>query len=451
MLSAEGLAINLGRYLGTHKPAVYTIREVKTPEIFIVKSSVEAVREICVCAILRGITFTKQNYDSFIDLQDKLHHNLGRKRTLVSFGTHDMDTIQGPFTYEALKPEDIEFVALNKTEKTNAHKLFESLNQDLHLRPFLKILEGKPLYPVIKDAKGVILSLPPIINGEHSKISLKTKNVLIEVTATDYTKAMMGLTNIISSFSLHCENKFEVEQVEVRYESGKKELTPHLKNHTLKVNIDYLNKLAGANIPREEVIKLLDKMGFLTIGGSEKDLNLEVPLYRTDVLHPCDVAEDLAIAFGYNNIIPLLPPVSTIGKQVNLNKMTELLRHEMASAGYKECLNFALCNMKENSTNLNLPEDSPMVTIGNAKTLDFQAGRTNLISGLLKTLLSNKKNKLPIELFEVTDVVLKADNEVGAKNERHLGVLRTNIKGSELSVICRVYIAYPRTSGFPNG
>lgn len=76
------------------------------------------------------MTFTQDAYDSFIDLQDKLHHNLGRRRTLVSFGTHDLDTIKGPFTYEALKPEEIEFIALNKTEKTNAHKLFELLNVD---------------------------------------------------------------------------------------------------------------------------------------------------------------------------------------------------------------------------------------------------------------------------------------------------------------------------------
>jgi phenylalanyl-tRNA synthetase beta chain len=36
-------------------------------------------------------------YDSFIDLQDKLHMNLCRQRRLVSMGTHDLDTVQGPF------------------------------------------------------------------------------------------------------------------------------------------------------------------------------------------------------------------------------------------------------------------------------------------------------------------------------------------------------------------
>ena len=86
------------------------------------------MRGVCVCAILRNVTFVQESYDSFIDLQDKLHHNLGRRRTLVSFGTHDLDTISGPFTYEALKPEDINFVALNKKESTNAVELFSILS-----------------------------------------------------------------------------------------------------------------------------------------------------------------------------------------------------------------------------------------------------------------------------------------------------------------------------------
>ena len=45
-----------------------------------------------------------------------------------------------------------------------------------------------PVYPVVEDSNGVVLSLPPIINGDHSKITLSTKNILIECTATDLTK-----------------------------------------------------------------------------------------------------------------------------------------------------------------------------------------------------------------------------------------------------------------------
>lgn len=393
------------------------------------------MREVCVCAVLRGVSFSQESYNSFIDLQDKLHHNLGRRRTLVSFGTHDLDTVKGPFTYEALAPQDIKFIALNKKEETDANQLFTQLSHDLHLKPFLKILEGKPTYPVIKDSNGVVLSLPPIINGEHSKITLDTKNVLIEVTATDYTKAQMGLLNIVCAFSLYCSNKFEVEQVDIVYESGKQETTPNMATQKIQCNLDYMTKLGGFKIDGPTAVGLLAKMGFNKISGSDTDFEVEVPLFRSDIMHQCDVAEDLAIAFGFNNIVPVLPPVSTIGKQQPLNKMTDMLRYEMSSAGYKECLNFALCSLKENTTNLNLPETLPQATIANSKTIDFQAGRTNLLSGLLKTLFSNKKNKLPIELFEVSDVVLLADNEVGVKNERRLAALRTNLKSSELSLI----------------
>ena len=84
-------------------------------------------------AILRNIKFTAERYESFIALQDKLHQNLARQRTLVAIGTHDLDAIRGPFTYDALPPEEIEFVPLNQQKKMNAvelMKFYEVSDQD---------------------------------------------------------------------------------------------------------------------------------------------------------------------------------------------------------------------------------------------------------------------------------------------------------------------------------
>jgi phenylalanyl-tRNA synthetase beta chain len=36
-----------------------------------------------------------------------------------------LDTIKGPFSYEALAPEQIEFVPLNQTKKMNGKELME--------------------------------------------------------------------------------------------------------------------------------------------------------------------------------------------------------------------------------------------------------------------------------------------------------------------------------------
>lgn len=56
------------------------------------------------------------------------------------------------------------------------------------LTPHRPIIRDSPVYPIMLDSKNTVLSVPPIINGNHSKITLDSKNVFIELTATDETK-----------------------------------------------------------------------------------------------------------------------------------------------------------------------------------------------------------------------------------------------------------------------
>ena len=62
------------------------------------------------------------------------------------------------------------------------------LQKDSHLRHYLPIIRDKPVYPIIFDKNRVVLSMPPIINGDHTKITLNTKNVFIDITALDLNK-----------------------------------------------------------------------------------------------------------------------------------------------------------------------------------------------------------------------------------------------------------------------
>jgi len=93
--------------------------------------------------------------------------------------------------------------------------LLSDYEKDLQLRQYVSIIKGKARYPVIRDAKGVVLSMPPIINGHHSKITLGTKNIFIECTATDLTKAKIVLNTVVCMFSEYCEKPFTVEPVDV--------------------------------------------------------------------------------------------------------------------------------------------------------------------------------------------------------------------------------------------
>ena len=83
----------------------------------------------------------------------------------------------------------------------NAVELFDVFRSDIKMKKFLPILEPFDKYPVFHDQSGQVLSLPPIINSEATKITLDTKNVFIEITGTDIMKTKVCLAVLAAQFS----------------------------------------------------------------------------------------------------------------------------------------------------------------------------------------------------------------------------------------------------------
>ncbi|GBC07595.1 hypothetical protein RclHR1_07550015 [Rhizophagus clarus] len=415
LLCHEGISRAFLIFQGKAKLPTYKVVDPKDEQIQItIKSETAQIRPHVVSAILRNISFTEKNYGNFIELQEKLHINLCRKRTLVAIGTHDLDTLKSPFTYEALPPKSIKFAPLNQPKEYDGEELMKFYETDKHIGKFLHIIRDSPVYPVIYDANRVVCSLPPIINGDHSKITLNTKNVFIECTATDLTKAKIVLNTIVTMFSEYCMEPFTIEPVEVIYPDGK----ICVKLNTSEI-ITYLNRMALT-------AKLVDE--------NIAELSVEIPPTRADILHACDVMEDVAIAYGFNNIPKkTLKIINSTGKALPINKLSDLVRKEIALSGWSEVLPLILCSHDENFAYLNKKDDnSTAVKLENPKTLEYQVVRSSLLPGILKTVRENKKHALPIKVFEVSDVVLKDDSlERKAKNERH---------------VCAIYCA--KSSGF---
>uniref|UniRef100_A0AAV1V4Z7 phenylalanine--tRNA ligase n=1 Tax=Peronospora matthiolae TaxID=2874970 RepID=A0AAV1V4Z7_9STRA len=437
LLCVEGIARALRVFLEKERPPVFALApRAEGAHELLVKSSTELVRPYVVSAILRDVQFTQERYDSFIDLQDKLHQNICRRRTLVAIGTHDLDTVEGPFTYSALPPNEIKFKPLTQNKEFEAKELLDFYRTDpdvKHIKPYTDIIYDSPVYPVITDKNGVVLSLPPVINGEHSKISLHTKNVFIECTATDMTKANVVLNTMVAMFSEYCAKPFKVEPVRVIYEDesvNASEMTPDLSKRSVEVAIkDVYSMLFGKGEPIEldidRMCKLCDKMQLnAKPSGNGKTIVAEVPITRSDILHPVDVIEDIGIAYGFNNIPLSIPQTQTIGMAQPLNKLGDLLRDEISRAGYIELLTHALCSHKENFEYLNREDDGhSAVVLSNPATIEFEVVRTSMLPGMLKTLQNNKAMSIKegLKLFEVSDVVV-IDNktDVGAKNVRRI-------------------------------
>ncbi|KAL1844856.1 hypothetical protein VTK73DRAFT_1659 [Phialemonium thermophilum] len=427
MLCFEGIAQQLNIFRGREEAPRYRLLDVPEERMqrIVVDEETARVRPYVAGAILRDVKFTQATYDSFISLQDKLHQNLARQRTLVSIGTHDLDTIRGPFRYEARAPRDVRFVPLNQTREMDGAELMGFYEHDRHLGRYLHIIRDSPVYPVIYDADGVVCSLPPIINGDHSKITLGTTNVFIEITATDQTKLDIVCNIMVAMFSRYCADPFTVEPVRIVSDhNGASRVTPSLTYRDMDVGVDYLNQCLGVSESAESYCRMLKRMAYAATPSKEDPglIRVTVPPTRADVLHACDVMEDAAVAYGFNNLPRSSPNRSvTIGQPLMLNKLADIVRYECAMSGWVEVMPLILCSHDENFAWLNRRDDgTTAVRLANPKTAEYQVVRTSLLPGLLKTIRENKSVRLPLKIFETSDVVFKDDRvERRARNERH--------------------------------
>jgi phenylalanyl-tRNA synthetase beta chain len=141
------------------------------------------------------------------------------------------------------------------------------------------------------------------------------------------------------------------------------------------------------------------------------------------------ISQDVAIAYGYNNIVRTVPTSYTQGKQQPLNHFSDLVRAEIAMAGFTEVVTWILGSHHENFAMVNREDDGKTaVIVGNPRTSEFEVVRSSLLPGILKTMGHNKDSPRPIKLFEVSDVVrLDTEEDVGAANHRHLAALYCNL------------------------
>ncbi|KAH0788403.1 phenylalanine--tRNA ligase beta subunit, cytoplasmic-like [Histomonas meleagridis] len=431
LLCVESIAIALKVFLGGEHPK-YTIVPPKLN--MTLDDKIGSVRPYIICAVLRNVTFTQESYQSFIDYQEKLHQSLCRRRKLASIGTHDLDKCKTPFTYTAEPPEQIKFVPLMGGEEVDGRQLFANLSTHQQLSKYLPLIENEKLWPVVRDGEGDVMSLPPIINSYKTRITLDTTNVFIECTAIDYTRANNAVIVICHAFSLYSKTPFTIEQVNV-IENGKTVASPSLDVSTFNVDINYIRNLCGIpELTETEVISHLKRMMVTAEASDNGILKVTTPLSRSDILHPCDIAEDVAISYGYDNIAKNKTFRIPSGRALPINELTDRVRHEVSASLYNEILTFSLCSLKENFDMLCLKDDGSAVRISNAKTTDFEVVRTQLISGLLKVTRNifdqpNIKKPLPLRLFEINDVCKKDDKaENNAQNERHFAASIADVK-----------------------
>jgi phenylalanyl-tRNA synthetase beta chain len=392
-----------------------------------VSRKVKTVRPYIACCVVRNVKLTDESVAQLMQLQEKLHETLCRRRSKGSIGIYDLDTVKPPITYTALKPGEIRFTPLDETQPMTAKEILTKTAKGME---YAHLLAGKLRYPLLLDSRGQVLSMPPIVNSEETRVTVETRNLFIDTTGMN-PETVEDAVNIIAS-SL-AERGGKVEAVLVEYPEGRKVWTGTLKPSTLTLNPSMVSEILGLNLKLTDVCSFLKRMRF-NVKVKSGRLHVEIPSYRCDILHPVDLAEEVAIGFGYDKIKPDQPKVTSTGKELESTIFKRKIRDLMVGFGFQEIVSYILSS-KELQAEKMLLGETEFMELANPLTSEYAVARVWLLPCLLEFLSRNLSRNVhvdhPQKIFECGDVILvDREAETGTRVEGRIAAAISDFKVS---------------------
>ena len=407
LLSVQGFARAFSSFIGEKVGLKYY--DIKSSgQKVIVEESVKVVRPYTACAIIKNINFDDEKIKEIIQIQEKLHITYGRNRKKMALGVYPMEKIGFPITYKAEDPNKIKFQPLEANKEMTGLQI---LSQHKTGREFGHLLEGQDKFPIFVDNNNQVLSMPPIIHSDNlGKITEETKEVFIECSGFDYEVLSKCLNMVVTAFA---EMGGEIYSLELDYPDSKK-TSPDLTPEKMKLDLRYINKWLGLNLSEEEAKTQLEKMGY----GYENGIVM-IPAYRSDILHQVDLAEDIAIAYGYENFEETIPNVATVAEEDPLEKFSKKIREILVGLKLLEVKNYHLIT-KENLNEKMLLENE-IIPLKNALG-EHNHLRNWILPSLLLNLKDNQHHEYPQNIFEIGRTFVSGDTETKVVETEHLGI-----------------------------
>lgn len=397
-LSVEGVARTLKGFLDIEKGL---------PEYFVEKYGINVevdaqlknIRPFISMGIIENVDLSGNKLKRIMDFQEDLHWVIGRDRKKVAIGIHNLDVIEPPFYYKAADPDNVSFIPLEHDEEISLRQILKGHKKGVK---YAHLIEKFDKYPLIVDNNDNVLSMPPIINGELTKLTEDTKNVLIDVTGTDEKAVNYALNIIMTSFA---EVGGNLKSLNVVYEDRNVE-TPNLIPKKKKIKVKSARKIIGVDLTAYDIANVLSKVRMGAEVEAEDSLQAVIPAYRVDILHEVDVIENIAVGYCFNKIEPQLPEIATIAFEDKGEVFDNLLREILTGMGFLETMSLMLTSEKEHYQNMKLEEDE-RVRVAQPISVERTMLRKNLLQGLMEFLEDNKHEELPQKIFEVGTVVYR--------------------------------------------
>ncbi|GCF13493.1 phenylalanine--tRNA ligase subunit beta [Haloarcula mannanilytica] len=373
-------------------------------------------------AIVRGLDLDEAALESLIQLQEKLHATMGRKRAKGAIGVHDLTMLKGDsvtdetgksITYTSADPDEATFVPLDADAEMTPSEVIDSHETG---QTYGDLVADFDRVPAIYDAIG-LFSFPPVINGRRTEVSVDSRDLFIEMTGTDQW-TIDHMCNIVC-YALAARGG-QVEKVDVSYAddapgeyAGKTLERPDFTVRTKTVTHDRIESILGVSLDSREVIDYAERAG-LDATETESDdgvaYEVEIPPYRVDVIHPLDIIDDIGRALGFNSLEPTYPDVSTVGGRHDRSRLEDAARDALVGLGFEDLLNFHMINEAENFERMGLSPDNTggdavgladPVTIQEPYSEDYTILRTWALPSIMMVLENNTHRSYPQDLAEI--------------------------------------------------
>jgi phenylalanyl-tRNA synthetase beta chain len=397
----------------------------------IVDSSVAAAssyRPHIACAVMTLPPVDESSLVAIMKLQENLHWGVGRDRKLASIGVYDLATISGPITYRTIDPDREPFVPLGMPGKRmTGRQILESHPKGV---VYAELLANHKRYPALVDSKGQVLSMPPIINSDETKLKAGTRRAFVDVTGISRAAVTKSLDTLVASL---CEIGGRVETVAITDGDGTR-TTPDLAPRSKGIDVAEARRWLGLPLDDESLTEALRRMRFDVEKATLDDVPgtgnqaapgggsiVHYPAYRTDIRHMVDLFEDVAIGYGYANIQPRLVRSMTVGAPRSEETLSDRVRQILLGLGFSEVMSLPLTTQEQQFDRLRMPAPERFPQVTNPKLKAYDVVRTHLMSGLFEALRENRRRPMPQRLFEIDNVVALEDaSEIGAAEYRKL-------------------------------
>ncbi len=379
LYSVQGIMRAIRTFEGIEKFSNQTVRN----ENLVVNSFPPKYRPYFTVGIVRGCKI-KNMIPEIIDYQEKIHLTIGRNRRLSSIGLHDLKKVKFPISYKEVTREE-RFVPLGETEEVQIAEFMKNHPKALD---YGDLVPEK--IPGIIDADGKIISLPPILNSAVTTVTEETEDLLVDVEGTNLNAVERTMILMLTALS------YPSGTISTLMLNGV--VAPRLEYQVKEISRKSVKNLLGYDLPEEQMASSLIKMGYEFNEGKAK-----VPLYRTDIIAPVDILEDVFKGLGYENVRRMKEGFVSYGKANSLRSMESKLRELMVGYDLNETVSSVLVNSKYNSI---YGFGDARTDISNPVSQEQDSIRTRMSPSLMQTFKNNFRHPYPQRIFEIGSVFI---------------------------------------------